>query len=329
MEILRLFPGKSLAFVGLSKNAGKTTAMCQVARTLNGIHQLGLVSIGVDGEKKDVWSGRSKPAVWVPKGGVVATAAPFLSEHKESWKILDWMESTSLLGPLIIAKAMEETTVTLAGVTNIRQLQDVQNKMWRLGVTLLLQDGAYDRRAMAGISCADGVILIAGASGYSHPQALAKKVEEWLSSYCLPRFASHALLDSSRKKKEYLLINANGETLLSHLDQNSILAMLCSHASLEESILYFPGALTTRLYERISSFGIQTIVLEDPTHLFVPPNIFQAKEKTSVQVLYLPQLLLIGYNPYSVDGFVWNSTLVKREIELVAKSFPVVDFQKY
>lgn len=56
MEILRLFPGKSLAFVGLSKNAGKTTAMCQVARTLNGIHQLGLVSIGVDGEKKNtIW----------------------------------------------------------------------------------------------------------------------------------------------------------------------------------------------------------------------------------------------------------------------------------
>lgn len=327
-EILRLFPGKSLAFVGLSKNAGKTTAMCQVARVLYGIHQLGLVSIGVDGEKKDDWSGRSKPVVWVPKGGIVATAAPFLSENKESWEILDWMESTSILGPLILARAMEETTATLAGVSSIRQLKMVQTKMWELGVTLLLQDGAYDRRAMSGSSCADGVILIAGASGYPHPQSLAKKVEEWLAGYHLPLFAGKSLLESSRKK-EYLLMNANGQKFLSHLEQSSFLAMLTSHAPLEESILFFPGALTIRVYERLSSLGIQTIVLEDPTHLFVPINILRSKRKATVQVLYSPQLLLIGYNPYSADGFVWDPTLVKREIEHVAGAIPVVNFLQY
>jgi len=77
----------SLALVGLSKNAGKTTCLNHLicAWQKSGISRpLGITSIGRDGEEEDVVNGQPKPRIFIFSGTYLATAKSSLSRWVRS-----------------------------------------------------------------------------------------------------------------------------------------------------------------------------------------------------------------------------------------------------
>ena len=74
VELLRLTglqDLESLAIIGLSKNAGKTTCLNHIiAAWAESCQQrpLALTSVGRDGESEDILNGNPKPRIYVPMG---------------------------------------------------------------------------------------------------------------------------------------------------------------------------------------------------------------------------------------------------------------------
>src|SRR5665811_1520600 len=68
---------RSLAVIGLVKNAGKTTVVN--ALMANCAHLFGLTSLGLDGERTDHLTGLAKPRIAPPAGTLVATTTPSLT----------------------------------------------------------------------------------------------------------------------------------------------------------------------------------------------------------------------------------------------------------
>ncbi|MCJ7651122.1 MAG: hypothetical protein MUP85_21135, partial [Candidatus Lokiarchaeota archaeon] len=56
---------KIIAIIGLAKNVSKTTTLNHVIQVLKGGYQLGLTSIGRDGEKYDAITSLPKPRIFV------------------------------------------------------------------------------------------------------------------------------------------------------------------------------------------------------------------------------------------------------------------------
>ena len=72
-------PYESVSFIGMCKNAGKTTTFNQLITELrqNGV-SFAATSVGRDGESTDLVTNTVKPGIFVYKGTVIATAAELL-----------------------------------------------------------------------------------------------------------------------------------------------------------------------------------------------------------------------------------------------------------
>ena len=146
----------------------------------------GLVSIGVDGEERDAWSGRPKPQVLIPEGTVVATAGSCLDVRAGNWEVLEELPVRSLLGQVFLARALRPGTVKLAGISSAKKIDRVLEGFRRHGVRLALVDGAYDRKAAAHPIRSDGVILVAGAGAGRTLEEVVRRTEEWVRIFNLP-----------------------------------------------------------------------------------------------------------------------------------------------
>ena len=82
---------QSLAIIGLSKNAGKTTCLNHIIAAWQESGQtrpLALTSVGRDGELEDILSGNPKPRIYVPMGTLIASADGALQHSDALLEIL-------------------------------------------------------------------------------------------------------------------------------------------------------------------------------------------------------------------------------------------------
>lgn len=88
----------SLSVIGLSKNAGKTTVLNALIRDAPKAGVLGILSMGVDGEKHDAISGREKPLIRVRENMLVATSAHWLNRQPGHWEVIQSCGIQSVMG---------------------------------------------------------------------------------------------------------------------------------------------------------------------------------------------------------------------------------------
>ena len=94
---------RSLAVVGLVKNAGKTTVVN--ALMANCDHRFGLTSLGLDGERTDHLTGLAKPSIAPPAGTLVATTQGSLERSRYSMEALEELPFHTPLGRVVIGRA--------------------------------------------------------------------------------------------------------------------------------------------------------------------------------------------------------------------------------
>jgi hypothetical protein len=156
---------KRLALVGLAKNTGKTETLAALLRELEAAgRQVGVTSVGRDGEERDVIDFRiEKPRIRLPGGSLVATTDGLLAASGLPHTLLEETHVRTPLGRVLIARLRGPGAIEVAGPSAAGDVRAVADAMLGHGAEQVLIDGAIDRRAASSPDVADGLIMSTGA----------------------------------------------------------------------------------------------------------------------------------------------------------------------
>lgn len=166
---------RRVAFLGLAKNVGKTTALVSV---LSRLHEkgvpIGATSAGRDGEEFDAITGDRKPRFRLRPGQLVATAESSFVGDEGSFELIRVLPFATRFGPIQIRRARSDGEIEVMGPTTSSQLSTAAAALEQSGSRLVLIDGAFGRRAFASARVCDGIVLSVGlAAGANVESALS------------------------------------------------------------------------------------------------------------------------------------------------------------
>lgn len=333
---------ESLAIIGLSKNAGKTTCLNHIITAWLEAGQtrpLALTSVGRDGELEDVLSGNPKPRIYVPLGSLIASAEGAL-QHSDA--LLEYLELTNIrtaLGEVIVCRSLSDGYVELAGPSMTSEVAAVSCLMRQHEPEcLFIIDGALSRRSQAGCGVSEAVILCVSAVTSADPQILAEKTSYALSLLqmpALPEEIAAVVTQAMLANPESRIIVLNGEELnfsISILNTPTLVGcgkLVATALTPDTSYLFVGGALTDQVLQELlreSNFADLTVVVEDGTRLFLKPGIYQKlrDRKVRIAVLNPMDVRLVCLNPTRSSGQPLDSQVMLTELRKTIP-IPVVD----
>jgi hypothetical protein len=164
---------RRVAFLGLAKNVGKTTALVAVLGELyrSGI-AAGSSSAGRDGENFDAITGEAKPRFRVFPGQLVASAASTYASASFSTSPVATLPFATRFGPVEIRRAQGEGEIEVIGPSTASQMAETAAALESAGAATVLLDGAIGRRAFACARVADALILSVGMAAAESLEAV-------------------------------------------------------------------------------------------------------------------------------------------------------------
>ena len=179
LDLAKLEDLQSLALIGMSKNAGKTTCLNHIiaAWEISGQRRpLALTSIGRDGETEDILSGRAKPRIYIPAGTLIASAESTLQRSDALLEILELSNVRTAVGEVVVCRALSDGYVELAGPSTSEDISAISDLLIKHEPDcFFIIDGALSRRSQAGSGISEAAILAVSAGTSSNPEILAEK----------------------------------------------------------------------------------------------------------------------------------------------------------
>lgn len=326
---------KTVAIVGVSKHAGKTSVLCRLLGAAQGTKRaLAVMSVGIDGERVDSVLGTPKPRIWLAAGTLFATAVKALPSGTSSVQWLEPADISSPLGEVWVGRILEESAVVLAGVRQLAHLQRLKIMFQRYGAENVLIDGALDRQVALHPDVADGAILATGAVLGTLSQ-VTKVTREALLRLTAP-LADQAVWKLMREMSAQGIVPVAGDG-----SQGSVAGVITARFAEATADWtdghYFPtahafagdlrelapktagvdgqvnspqlficrGAVTDSVLRALTNrLQPQCLVAPDPAHLFVSVEAWQAFARAghTVQVLRKVPLIAVTINPHSPRG---------------------------
>jgi hypothetical protein len=319
------------AILGLAKHAGKTTALNTLVEEANeaGV-SISVQSIGVDGEQRDVLIGVKKPAVIVPAGTWLATAADVLLQGTARLELVETTGVNSPLGELCIARVLETGSVLLAGVRQVSHARMIGERFARLGARLQLIDGAFDRMASGTAELADGIVLAAGASVGRSVQDVSRETRHALSKLQVQAADEPWAKELAAMARSTGRMAIGGPNLPVRVLSGS--SPLVHHPktdanwSPEARAVALPGALTDRTLSVLEEI-FDTVLVKDGTHIMSSPTAWTIFVRRGGRILAEHSLRVVALtvNPYSPEGYDLPRQKLLEEIRSVVGGLPVVD----
>lgn len=278
----------SLSIIGTCKNAGKTT----VLNLLLDQNDLGITSVGFDGETIDSVTKTPKPKIFIKKNTLVATANSLLSQCTTSKEILLNTGISTPMGEVIIFKSMDDGFVQLAGPSITSELITLKKIFFKLGAKKIIIDGALNRKSISSPNLVDAAILSTGASYNKNIEKVIEDTSLLLTLYDLPIL--------SFEPKESL-------DLIDDL-QN------------DKKFLYTSGALTDKMLKSISmKKNINSVVIgvEDPSKILANKetlSVFFARGG-KIEVKNKVKIIAVTINPYSAYGWHFDKDVFKNRMK--------------
>lgn len=297
-----------IGITGIKKNVGKTTLLNALLPHYTSFC-LGITSIGLDGEGKDLVDGKIKPKIWVKSGTIYATSERSLERCDTTTQILNILNCRTPLGRIIIVRALSSGYVELTGPSQGEDLKRVIEAMKQLHVERILVDGAINRLATFYNANVDALILVTG--GYS---TLIKVVEE-TEVILQKQYLEHAdFLDISMTKNcfcqgDYRVIYDN---------------------DLHRTV-YVKGALTETLYATLrASYDnkILDIVVGDGSKVFLNGRTLKqllASSMVNIKVLNSIPILCVSYNRHADWAKSYTTDEIKKSFEHASMGVPVIN----
>lgn len=172
-EAIQRSGARRVAFLGLAKNVGKTTALAAV---LEEMHRNGTIagatSAGRDGESFDAITGESKPRFRVWPGQLVASAASTYASASFPTSAVATLPFSTRFGLVEVRRVGGEGEIEMIGPSTASQMAETAAVLESAGATMLLLDGAIGRRAFASARVADGIVLSVGMAAAQSLEAV-------------------------------------------------------------------------------------------------------------------------------------------------------------
>ena len=141
-----IFVRATTFLLGSEKHAGKTTLLNYLIRRLRGRQPLAYLSVGVDGEGRDLISGVPKPHVVAAEGDWLVTAEQALRRSDLSAEIHEVFPFSTVMGPPVLARVVRGGSVELIGPGANTQLAKILEYIVAdAGIETVLVDGAINR----------------------------------------------------------------------------------------------------------------------------------------------------------------------------------------
>ncbi|MDO5760835.1 MAG: hypothetical protein Q4Q06_07400 [Bacteroidota bacterium] len=300
---------RSVSFVGMDKNAGKTEALNYVISRLHTLNKtIGVTSIGIDGETLDQVTSTSKPMVFIYPNTLFVTSEK-LYEQKQ---IVSQIEKLSLysssLGRLVTARSLCFGNVMLSGPTSTLWLKELIKEISE-SCDICLIDGALSRKSFASPSITEAMILSTGAVISANIDTITNKTKFLYDMTKLPKVKNELKNKLSSIQQGIFAIKEESEEIID-LNIPSLLMIDKYRDKLfgVSKTIYIAGMITDKLLEMILSSkntGDYTLITKDFTHVFSSPlntNRFLS-QGGKILCLYSTQLLAITINPISPLGF--------------------------
>jgi hypothetical protein len=152
-----------VAFLGLAKNVGKTTALVSVLAQLSarGVCA-GCTSAGRDGESFDAITGEPKPRFRLARGQILASAASTFRSGSGFSPPVAVLAQETRLGSIEIRRCEADADVEVIGPATAAGVAEACAALEAAGASIVLLDGAMGRRAFASSRVSDGIVLSAG-----------------------------------------------------------------------------------------------------------------------------------------------------------------------
>ncbi len=315
---------KSISFVGMEKNAGKTQTLNYVLSRLRTFSKtIALTSIGVDGETTDIVTLTSKPEIEIYPNTTFITSQALYPQREIVSAIEEVSNQTTALGRLIKAKAITQGKILLAGPSDTVSLKKLIEKLEK-NTDLILVDGALSRKSFGSPSITQAMILSTGASLSASLNVVVKKTKFIYQMTQLPQYEG--------KHAEQLQQIENG--IYAITDEGIIDLKIPSLMMIDKykdkifdsgTKLFIAGALNDKFVQFLKiQKNIQEIeiIIKDFTKIFAQEdNVLQYLNKGGqIKVLDKANLIAITANPISPTGYHFNN---QEMLEALRREIPI------
>ena len=302
----------TLAVMGMTKNTGKTVAMNHVlAQAANAQVDVGLTSIGRDGEDRDQVFFNPKPPIMVWPGMLVATARETLQRAKVRWKLIASTDIDSPMGEILVVKVLEYGEMEVAGASRGSDQLKVIGRLKQCGATLVILDGALGRSHHASPAIANGVILATGAAIGGGIQDVIRKTRDRLGILGIAQAdeVTKALCESVFTQGGVGIWNKEGVSLFqAEIATLNAGAQLLEFIEADVATIAVSGAVGRMLWQALGAIAARhpalTVVVADGTKLFIENTDLLIFQKNGAKVLGYRGIKMTGItlNPFSPMG---------------------------
>lgn len=316
---------KSVSFVGMEKNAGKTQTLNYVLNRLRNFSDvsLAITSIGIDGEQTDQVTNTAKPEITIFKSTKFVTAQGLYRQKEIISCIEDISRQTTALGRLITARAVSDGKVLLAGPSGTKQLKEFIDKLL-CEVDLCLVDGALSRMSFGSPCITDAMILSTGAAVSASLPTMVAKTRFTYELTQLPKFQGDNIEDLKKKDNGIFAVT---DSEIINLDIPSLLMIDRYKDKIFEHghRLYISGVLNEKFMQFVCTqkqIESMEIIIKDFTKNFASADsIHRFKNRGGkLSVLYPTNLIAITANPISPIGYNFNN---EQMLEALSQAIPM------
>ncbi len=327
---------RTVSVVGIAKNVGKTTTLNHLIWLGDRADiSLGLTSTGRDGEKVDILTRLPKPAIVVPEGTMLATAAEVADQGTAGLQVVRETEYLTRLGRIVIYLVVRSGNVQLVGPDTVRQTRDVVDLLHHYGAELVLVDGAFDRVASAAPAVTQATILATGA-------AVSPSIDETLdrTRLAIELFSLRKVREQPHASAAASLVSERKIGLVSEAGEAKVLPMrtalergaeVASAVSPGTKYLVLGGALPSSvlrdLMTQVEVIKRVQLVIADGTRAFADGRTWREFRRLGgkLKVVNPIKLLAATVNPFSPLGGSFEPDEFLAKVGALAAPLPVFD----
>lgn len=303
-------PYESVSFIGMCKNAGKTTTFNRLIRELkqSGV-SFAATSVGRDGESTDLVTNTVKPGIFVYKGTIIATAAELLKYCDITKEILGTAGIYTPMGEIILVRALSDGFVQLAGPSMTSQLARISGDFRSMGAEKILIDGALGRKSLCSRKVSQSTILCSGASYHKDINQVVRDTAFICELLMLPQAEFEISEDIwNQNTCKYIPVWEDGEVSLPQ-EKTSPEKIWRRGAENAPKHLVVQGGLTDAMVKTLvmsnADLKGKKMVLRDGSKILLSSNMYEKLQikGLSFEVGDAIELLGVTINPFSAYGF--------------------------
>ncbi len=311
---------RTVSFIGLCKNAGKTTAMNQLLTGLqtDGI-AVGVTSVGRDGESTDIVTGTAKPRIYVTEGTVFATAAVLFQYCDCTREILEVTDVRTPLGEVAVVRALSDGWVQLGGPSTVQQLIGLKESFARYGAERIIIDGATSRKSTCTSDLVDATVLSTGASLNRDMRFVVEQTAFSAEVLQLPVSGNPAASRTAKFCAERGMVMIGKEEIGVEAGVTPEIA-LRQYADNKTEVLLVDGALTDAFLAGFLSAGSDCanieFVIRDAGKVLISSVTYNKLKlrQCRLRVLRPVRLAAVTVNPYSTLGVDFDAAAFQQAV---------------